>query len=174
MASTFKMVYPAINTIALSLNLASLADDNTNGIAGRSSGVVDNTTNLDLDHILSGFIKAGTSPTAGRTIEVWVWGAIQIVSGTPSYPDGITGSDANKTFTSRNILLSGLAPVRSITVDATTGNVYPIKPTSIASCFDGVLPPYWGIFILNRTGVALDATAGNHVLCYERVQQQSV
>lgn len=174
MATTNKILYPSTSTVALTLSLGALADDNTNGIAGRASTAVDNTTNQDLDHILSGYIKAGTTPTAGRTIEVWVYAPIVIASGTPTYPDSITGSDAAKTFTSRNILVGGLALAAVLTVDATTGNVYPIKPVSIASLFGGVLPPFWGVWVLNRTAVALDATNGNHVLNYERIQSQGV
>jgi hypothetical protein len=136
----FKLLYPAINTVALTHNIAALADDNTNGIAGRASSVVDNTANLDLDHVLSGFIKAGTTPTAGRTIELWAWGYTQIVGGTPSYPDGITGSDTNKSFTSRNILQASLYPVQTIVVDATTGTCTPSSRCPLLRSLDRCLP----------------------------------
>jgi hypothetical protein len=76
--STIKTLYPATSSVALALSLASLADDNTNGIAGRASTAVDNTTNVDLDHLVSGFVKLGTSPTAGRVIEVWAYAPLSI------------------------------------------------------------------------------------------------
>jgi len=169
-----KIKYPSTSTSAITISLASLADDNTNGIAGRASTAVDNTTNLDLDHLLSGYIKTGTTPTVSRTIELWLYAPVSIASGTPTYPDSITGTDAAKTMTSRNVLQSGLVWCKTITVDATTGNVYPIGQISVAAAFGGVLPPFWGVWVLNRTAVALDSTGGNHVLTYERVQQQTV
>ncbi|WP_342617226.1 hypothetical protein [Rhodoferax sp. GW822-FHT02A01] len=174
MATTNKIFYPSTSTVALTISLASLADDNTNGIAGRTSTAVDNTTNLDQDALLSGYIKTGTSPTAGRTIEIWLYAPVSIASGTPTYPDSVTGTDAAKTFTSRNILQYGLRLAATLVVDATTGNVYPIAPISVASFYGYVLPPFWGAFVLNRTAVALDSTGGNHALTYERIQSQGV
>ena len=83
-----KTKYPAssADTSAITHALASLADDNTNKLAGAQTDVVNNTSNLDLDHIVSGVIKAGTSPTSGRTIEVWAFAPYKIASGTATYP----------------------------------------------------------------------------------------
>ena len=169
-----KVKYPSTSTQAVTISLASLADDNTNGVAGRASTAVDNTTNLDLDHLLSGVIRTGTTPTLSRTIEIWLYAPISIASGTPTYPDSISGTDAAKTMTSRNVLQGGLTFGAVLTVDATTGRDYPIKPFSVAAAFGGILPPFWGVWVLNRTAVALDSTGGNHVISYQRVQQQTV
>lgn len=172
-----KAKYPAssANTSAITHALASLADDNTNKLAGAQTDIVDNTTNLDLDHILTGVIKAGTSPTSGRTIEIWAFAPRKIVSGTPTYPDVLTGAGAAaKTLTSANVKAGMLVPVTTLTVDATTGRNYEIRPISIASLFGGNLPPYWGLWIVNCTGVALDSTSGNHELNYHRIQGQTV
>lgn len=170
--ATFKTYYPATDTVAVTCAIASLADDNTNMLAGRAGTVVDNTSNLDLDHILSGKITTGTSPTAGRLIELWVYSHIDITSGTPTYPDSITGSDANKSMTSRNVLISGLKLVCSILVDSTSNRTYPIPRTSIAQLFGGRMPSRWGPFVVQGTGVALHGTSGNHAFNYERIQGQ--
>lgn len=170
MAADIKSKYPATSTVALTLTLASLATD-TSLLAGRASTAVDNTTNLDLDHLLSGAIRTGTSPTVGTTIEVWAYSYLSIASGAPAYADGITGTDANKSITSLNVKYAGLRLVQAITVDNTTGRDYPIPPTSIAQLF-GSLPPFWGIFVVHNTAVALNAT--QVALQYERIQAQSV
>ncbi len=172
--SDIKIKYPATSTVALTLGLASLADDNTNGVAGRESNAVDNSSVLDIDHLLSGKIRTGTSPTASRTIEVWVYAAISIASGTPTNPDVYDGTDSAETVTSLNVLQGALRPAATMVVDNTTGRDYFFPPISIASLFGGTLPMFWGVFIVNRTGVALDSTAGNHVLSYLRVQNQVV
>lgn len=173
MASTIKSLYPSTSSVALTLTLASLATDSSL-LAGRASTAVDNTTNVDLDHLVSGFITSGTTPTANTYIEVWAYASYQTASGTPTYPDSITGSDAAKTMTSLGIKGSALRPVASMLVDSTTSNrAYPFAPVSIASLF-GSMPKFWGIFVVQSTGVALNSTGGNHVITYERSQAQTV
>lgn len=172
--STVKTLYPSAqaNSIALACTIASLASD-TNILAGRSSDAVDNTTNLDLDHLVSGVIRAGTSPTSGKQIEVWAYAPAKIASGSPTYPDVLTGLDAAKTITSANVKVSMLRQVWQTFVDSTTDRDYFIPPTSIASLF-GSLPPLWALFIVHNTGVNLNSTGSNHYLHYHRIQAQTV
>jgi hypothetical protein len=173
MAADVKTKYPATSTVAITAAIASLASD-TNLLAGRAGTAVDNTTNLDLDHRVGGVIKTGTSPTVNTTIEIWVYGPRKVVTGTPTYPDSITGTDANKTMTSANVKNAALKLAAIITVDATTGRSYDIAPFSIAQLFGGTMPEFWGLFIVQNTGAALDSTGGSHELHYERVQAQTV
>jgi hypothetical protein len=143
---------------ALTITLASLAS--SSGLtAGRASTAIDNTTNKYLDYIASGKVTTGTSPTAARSILVYVYGSM---NDTPDYPDGITGSDAAKTMTSADIRNSGLVLAAAITTDSTSNRTYPIRPFSVASCFGGKLPKFWGLFVVHDTGVALHATGSNH------------
>lgn len=165
--------YPVNSSQVITCVLTSLATD-PNLLAGRASTAVDNTVNLDLDHLLSGVITTGTTPTAGTTIEVWVYSYHIITTGTPTYPDSITGTDANKSMTSANVKSAALIRAYTIVVDATTARSYYFPPLSIASLFGGTLPPYWGVFVVHNTAVALNATAGNHVIHYERIQAQTV
>jgi hypothetical protein len=174
MATTFKNLYPSTSTSALTITLASLADDTTNKIAGRASTAVNNTTDLDIDHLVSGKITVGTSPTANGTIEVWCYAMNSESAGTPTYPDSITGTDAAKTMTSLNVKYSAMRIIQGLTVDNTTGRAYYFGPTSVAMLFGGMLPPFWGVMVINASGVALDATGGNHSIQYTRVQQQGI
>lgn len=167
--ATVQQNYPAADTVALTISLASLASSSSL-VAGRESTAVDNTTNLDLDHIVSGKIRLGTSPTASKTVEVWAYAPIQIATGTPTYPDVLDGTDSAETLTSANVKYSALRLVHAMTSDATTGLDLFVPPTSIAGLF-GELPPYWGLFVVHDTGVALDSTAGNHYLHYFRVRR---
>lgn len=163
-----KSKYPATSSVALALTLAGLAAD-SNLLAGRASTAVDNTSNLDLDHLLSGIITTGTSPTSGGYIEIWAWVSYKTAAGAPTYPDGITGNDAAKTMTSANAKQAALRLVAAITVDSVTGRNYTFAPVSIASLF-GAMPKFWGLFITHSTGTAL----GNADLQYERIQAQTV
>ncbi len=171
--TTLKTLYPQSNadSVAITITLASLAS--STAWAGRASTAINNTSNLDLDHLVSGKIKLGTSPTVSKTVQVYAYAAQSIASGTPTYPDGITGSDAAKTMTSANVAYACLRFLWAGTTDATTGLVLEMPPTSIAQVF-GSVPPYWGLFVVHDSGVNLDSTGGNHSMQYQRVQAQSV
>jgi hypothetical protein len=166
-----KSKYPATSTVAITCDVSSLASSTT--WAGRASTAVDNTTNLDLDHLVSGVVKLGTGPTAAKKVVVYAYAPIKIVSGTPTYPDGITGTDAAKTMTSENVAIGALVWLWTGNTDATTGlNLY-MPPRSIAQAF-GAMPPFYGLFVYHDSVAALDATAGNHYFHYERIQAQTV
>lgn len=167
-----KSKYPSSSTTALTITLASLATSSTL-LVGRESNAVDNTSNLDLDHLLSGKITTGTSPTVNTRIEVWVYAPISISSGTPIYPDVFDGTDSAETVTSDNVKSSLLKLAWSTLVDNTSDRTYYMPPTSIASLF-GAMPAFWGVFVTHSTAVNLNSTAGNHDLSYYRIQAQTV
>lgn len=154
-----KTIYDDV--FALTISLASLTSDHTNLLAGRESTAVDNGSDLYADVHISGRITAGTSPTAGNTIEVWAYGSIDDSPNTVDYPDTITGSDAAVTLTSANVKRLALRPVVRFTVDATSNRAYDFADISIARLFNGV-PRHWGIVVINGSGVNLNSTGGNH------------
>ena len=170
--ATLQIAYPATtaDTVTITISPASLAS--STAYAGRASTAVDNRTNKDLDHLVSGKITLGTSPTVSKTVSVFAYAAASVASGTPTYPDSITGTDAAKTMTSANVAFACLRLLWAGTSDAVTGRVLEMPPTSIAQVF-GSVPPFWGIFVTHDTGVALDSTAGNHSFQYHRVKAET-
>lgn len=167
-----KTKYPATNadTAALTITLASLANDTTQ-LVGQESDAVSNLVNLDLDHLLSGVIRlGGATPTVNKRIEVWVYAPIKVVSGVPTYPDTLDGGNSAETLTSAFVKASMLRLAWSTDTDAAIGRDYFIPPTSIAQLFGGVMPTHWGVWVTHNTGVALDSTPANHYLHYQRVQ----
>lgn len=166
--------YPSTSSVDVTIDLANLATNAQNVfLAGRASTAIDNTVNLDLDHLLSGVIVAGSvAPTVSRSINVYAYAASSTASGVPTYPDGITGTDAAKTMTSANVMNSALKFVASITIDATASRAYTFAPVSMAGVFGGVLPKFYGIFVSHDTAQNLGATG--HKLSYERVQGRTV
>jgi hypothetical protein len=155
-----------VTSADLTVTLASLATSSTL-VAGRESTVIDNSTNLYLDALLSGFITTGTSPTGG-VIEVWVYA--QINSG-PAYPDVMDGTDSAETVTSAPIKRASMALAARMPVDTTSDRGYYFQPISVASLFGGVLPERWGVFVTHSTGVSLNATAGNHKISYQGIEE---
>jgi hypothetical protein len=167
MATTLKPSYiTAVSLTVTSLN--SLATD-TNLLAGWQSDSRDNTSDLWGDVWLSGKLTAGTSPTASKTIEIWVAG---VLDGGTTWPDAITGSQGTCSLTSTNVKNAGLRPVHVITNDATSARVYPFGPFSIGALFGGALPPKYAFYIVHNTGVSL-ASSGNS-LWLEPMQWQGV
>lgn len=164
--SDIKLAYASSAAFTIGLATGPLATD-ANLLAGRQSTAVSNTSNKYLDYLIGGKITTGTSPTASKTIEVWAYGSVE---DSPIYPDVITGSDGNVTFTSRDILANGLALIASIPTDNTSSRTYWIRPVSLLSLF-GVVPKNFGLFVVHNTGVNLHSTSGNHALYYTGVYQ---
>lgn len=126
------------------------------------SAVVDNTTNKYVDVIVSGKLTTGTSPTAG-TITIYAYGE----DGNAQYTGGVSGSDGGTYGTGE----SGQLPVIATIINDTTSNhTYEWGPIALAQFFGGVLPPKWGIGLLNSSGVALNATAANQVTSYQGIK----
>jgi len=144
--------------IDLTLALASLAT-HAGLLIGRASTAVVNTSTLAIDYLIGGKITTGTSPTASKSIEVWVYAAFD---DGPTYPDSITGTDAGKTMTSTDIKVTALALAAVLPTDNTSNRTYNFAGISLASLFGGRCPAAFGVFVVHDTGVALHATAGNH------------
>lgn len=145
---------------AVTITLASLASD-TSFLTGRSSTLIDNTSNLNLDYLISGKITTGTSPTAG-VIEVFI---VAPIDSTPTWPDGAAtpnGTDGACTWTSLNIKNSVCRPVWSALTSSTANQAYPFGPVSVASLFGGVCPTKFLVFVDHSTVAVLNATSGNH------------
>ena len=172
MMADLKTKYPSTSSVDLTITLTALAT-NAAGVflAGRESTAVDNSTDLDLDHLLSGVITVGSvAPTVSRSINIYAYAPISVASGTPTYPDVLDGTDSAETMTSANVMNSAPRFVASTTIDATAPRAYNFAPVSIASLFGGVLPRFWGVFVAHDT--AQNLTGGT--LSYERIQGQTV
>ena len=150
------------STTSHTITLASLAASAT---AGREGTAIDNTTDLAIDAELFGKITTGTTPTPGGSIEVWVYG-----SGDGSnYGGGASGTNAALTPTASSLLSLALI----IPVTATSNVTHTFYAGSVAALFGGVLPAKWGVFVRNNTGVALNATAGNHAIQHRTIKYAS-
>jgi hypothetical protein len=150
-AATNNLIAYAASTVP-TFTIASLASD-TNFLAGRSSILVDNTTNKYFDYLISGFIVTGTSPTIGQ---IRLYAAAMVDDST--WGDVFAGTDAAITVTNSGIRDSYLVPLWSVVTTATTNISYPIRPTSIASAFGGSCPAKFQLWIVHNTVAALKAS----------------
>jgi hypothetical protein len=143
----------------LTITSASLASD-ANLLAGRSSAAIDNTSDKFLDYLISGKITTGTSPTTARSIQIW---AVASFDGT-SWPDVFDGTDSDETISLAQIKNSSVCRlIDEIATVATSDEDYYFAGVSIARLF-GSVPPKFVLFVTHNTGVALNATAGNHLI----------
>lgn len=142
-------------------NLQSLASSSTL-LAGWESDLFDNTTNKAMDARITGVIKAGTTITAGKVIEIWLYRPYNIA--TPLYPDVLTGAQSARTLTSDNLKNAGLRRAAAITVDSTNSQLYPFDFT-LSEVFNAPLFDKFGLFITHSMGNAL-ASSGNIINIY--------
>ena len=152
-----KLAFASVS--APTFTLASLATSSTL-VAGRESDAVDNTTNKYLDFSVTWKIRTGTSPTANKSIELWV---VPVLDGGTTYPDVFDGTDSAETATSRDILRGCARLAASVLTSSTSDVDYFLHCPSIAELFGGFVPEKFSYFVTHDTGVNLNSTGGNHV-----------
>lgn len=161
MATTTKPVDGSVTPFTtLNTGLQSLASS-TNLVAGFCSEVIVATT-PDMDYIVQGAIKVGTTPTANTTIAVYVVPEMNDSGGV--FPSMVS-TGAATTFATVDDRANCSEFARSAQVPVTTtGVVYPIKPFSVASLFGGWVPRRFCLFVAHNGVAALSASG--HLLEY--------
>ncbi len=158
--ATLNIAYAASGTLTITLASLATSADRT---AGRESTAISNAVTLYDDVLVGGKITTGTSPTAAKQIDIYVYAG---VNDTPLYPDVLDGTDSDETFTSVNVQATSIRLLRSISVDNTSDRTYWVAPTSIAALFGGIMPRNWGLFVTHDTAVSLNSNAANHLWSY--------
>lgn len=133
---------------SIPITLTSLANN-----ACRQSTVVDNTSNLYDDALVSVTVKtAGSGLGTTPTVTVFVYA----VGDGAAYPDGVAGTDGAYTLVSpTNLIFAKILNVPSASTS------YVSEPFSVAALFGGSLPSKWGIVVQNTSGNALDGAVGS-------------
>ncbi len=151
MASDIKQSYQAAQTLTTT-NLQSLGSSAT---AGWQSDVVDNTSNLFDDALVQVVVDfANTSPANNKAVYVYAYSGLET-----TYTNPCTGTEG--TLTVPDITANPLSIKRIGTIPYTTQDeVAESQVFSVAAAFGGILPPKWGIAIMNYSGAAL-ASSGN-------------
>ncbi len=142
---------------AFTITVASLASSTTG--VGRQSTLIDNSTNRWPIIAVTYSIKLGTSPTANRNLYLH---AIRSDKNTTAIrDDGAGASDAAWTRKNADWLYTPSGKPSIVNIgSAATGDIF----SGLYYIYDP--GPEWGIGLWHDTGVALDATAGNHVISW--------
>jgi len=144
----------------IAMDISGLAGD-SNLLAGFESGQISATANsydvlVNVNPITG---HASTAPTVGQKIELWVWGADTSLATTAwDALDGTTGTVTLGHDAAKFAMCNVASP--AVTV-ATVAKTYPILPFSLANCFGGVVPDFWGLFLVhNHTGALAASQSG--------------
>jgi hypothetical protein len=157
-AGDIKQVYGSASQ-GITCTLASLASSAT---AAREATVIDNTSNLFDDALVYLKLKLQTgTPANDKAIYVYFYCS----EDGSNYTDNVTGADAAVTLRVPTNLFGPFI----VQCPDSGGLSYKVIIPSVAGFFGGRLPPKWGIVIRNYTGIALDATEGNHTKEYRGI-----
>lgn len=150
-AGDIKLVYSSVQTMTVT-NLHSLANSAT---AGWQSAVVDNTANLYEDaQVFVELDFANTAAANSRAAFVYAYAGIE----TGVYTNPASGSEGTITLpdvTANALSVRRIGTLPYVTTDEKVEN----GPFSVAQAYGGILPPFWGVVIINHSGAALAASA---------------
>lgn len=164
MAGNVELKYGTSNQ-TITITLASLTASAT---VGRASTAVDNTSNLFIDALVSGFVDVG-SVSGDKQVLIYAYGS---ADGGTTYSgqngaNSITGTDVGFTRADpTDLRLIGVLACPTSSVKMLFG------PYSVAQAFGGILPASWGIVVFNDSGATFSATAGNNKAWYQGVLAQ--
>lgn len=160
------------NKITISCACASLGSSGT-FLLGRESTEIDNSTDKYSDALVEGKVTVGTPTAANTEIQIWVYASFHTPMAT-TLLDVLDGTDSDETFNSAGQRGSGMRLGATIDIDTTTANrTYWFAPFSVAQLFGGNMPEYWGIFVTQNSGGALNSTAGNHEFSFTGIKYET-
>lgn len=158
--ATRKLTYRASSNLTVT-NLAGIASSAT-WVAGWTSGTIDNTSNLDLDVLVSAHFTVESSGLAAGEIRVYVYAMLDDSNWPDILSAGTEGTEGTCTLHDTNTRDSSVRLIWSTATDTTASQVYAMPKTSIAAFFGGILPSKFAIIVAQSTGTTLE-TSGQQV-----------
>jgi hypothetical protein len=158
--ASIKVAYAASSNLTVT-NLNSLASSQT-WVAGWESNVIDNTTNLYLDYLVSAKLTVASSNNQAGQIRLYIVGMLD----DSTWPDVFDGTESTETVTDTE-MRDAICKLGAITeVDTGAGDVYYLGPFSVASLFGGVCPAKFVVFVSQNASTTTTsglAASGNQV-----------
>jgi hypothetical protein len=151
--------YRASSNLTVTALNGGIASSSTH-VSGWESAEIDNTTDKDLDKLISGKITVESSGLAAGEIRIYVVPKLD----DSTWPGGFDGTESAEAtpLDDANGTAAGAVLLKSIATDTTASQVYYFHLLRVAAAFGGVLPPKFVILITQSTGAALE-TSGNQV-----------
>lgn len=158
--ATVSLSYRASSNLTVT-NLAGVASS-ASWVAGWTSGTIDNTSDLDLDKLVSASFTVESAGLSAGEIRVSVYAMLDDSTWPDLFSAGTEGTEGTATIADTEIRDHSLIPLWSCITDTTASRVYTMPKRSIAALFGGVLPPKFAIFVSQSTGTTLE-TSGQQV-----------
>jgi hypothetical protein len=154
-AGDVKIAYAASASFTVT-NLHALAASAT-WVAGWESNLVDNTTNLYEDYLISGLLKAAAANNAVGTVRVYIV-AMNADATWPSDKDtAFDGTESAEAIaTDLRDAVGKLGCVVNASA-ATANQIYSFGPFSVASLFGGVCPAKFVVYITGNIATSTNA-----------------
>lgn len=130
--------------------------------AGWISGIIDNTTDLDLDKVVTAKFALGNSATAGE-IRMYAIAMLDDSNWPAILSAGTLGTEGTATVTTATIRDAAMIPIwgAATRADPGTDDVYNMRPVSLLAAFR-YMPPKVVLYVSHSTGVNL-ASSGSQV-----------
>lgn len=132
----------------------------TSATAGWMSNAIDNTTTLALDALVSLELAAvNTAPANSKAVFVYAFAVVDGSAAAYTGTGSATPSGSEGTLTFPDVTANAIPmPLLGVVPYPTQNIAVNGGPFSVASCFGGVLPPKWGVAMINHTGMTLSVT----------------
>lgn len=148
-------------SVALSVTALQSQPANATWTTGWTGPTVDNSTNLDLDHLVAGqFTVAAASLTAGE-IRVYLVPQANDTTWPDIYSTGTEGTESASAVLHDTTTLTVLPCLWSCVTDTDNSRVYTMPQTSVLTKL-GFMPRKYVLFVAHSTGQNL-AASGNAI-----------
>lgn len=151
-----KLAYRASSNLTVT-NLAGVASSSTL-VAGWTSGTIDNTSNLDLDILVTAKLTLESSGLSAGEVRVYAYSMLDDSNWPDLFSSGTEGTEGTATVHDTEMRDSGLRLLWGTVTDTGASDVYTMPATSLAQAFGGTLPPKVALFITQSSGTTLETT----------------
>lgn len=143
---------------ALTITNANIA---TSATAGWKSAAQDNSATLALDALVQVNLNAvNTAPANSKAIFLFAYGLTDD-AGTLYTSSGDGTPDGNEgTITFPDITANATPmPLLGVIPYSVQNRAISSRPFGVAKCFDGIMPPKWGVCMVNHSGMTLSVAS---------------
>lgn len=154
--ATVSLSYRASSNLTVT-NLASIATS-SNWTAGWTSGTIDNTSDLDLDKMVSASFTVAAAGLSAGEIRVVAYAMLDDSNWPDLFSAGTEGTEGTATIHDTEIRDASVVLLWSAITDTTASRVYTMPKQSIAAAFGGTLPPKFALFVAHSTGANFAAS----------------
>lgn len=143
----------------------------TSATAGWMSNAIDNSSNKYIDALVTiELAQVNTAPANSQAVFLYAYALIDTAGSAYTSTGSATPSGSEGTLTFPDITTKSIPmPLLGIVPYPTQNIAVNGGPFSVASCFGGVLPPKWGVAMINHSGMTLSVTNIKYIEVYETV-----